>query len=291
MKSYTKSIYYNEINPYLRYARQSIYVPVNEWLCALDYHFYFLFSDECILKIENEKYLLKNGTVVIIPPGVRYCFKKDSAIDIASINFDYTQFNSHITVPVSPIEIDNFKEDDIIEKIAFKDNECLNTPVVLEDMDCLKTLIKNIIAEYNYKKEFYKELSSGLFKQILLEMLRETISEDKNTGIINTAIHYINNHCCEEIDNQKVAEVVGYHSYYLNRLVKETTGTTIKQLIIGCRLEAAKKYLKETNLSILEISERCGYKNFSNFSRDFKRRCGVSPNIYRRDRKHLLHYI
>ena len=46
-----------------------------------------------------------------------------------------------------------------------------------------------------------------------------------------------------------------------------------------------------SHINIPHISGRCGYKSFSNFSRDFKRRCGVSPNIYRREKRNLLLYI
>ncbi len=54
--------------------------------------------------------------------------------------------------------------------------------------------------------------------------------------------------------------------------MKSTTVTTLHQYLIGYRMEIAKPYLQETDLSITSIAELCGYKNISNFSTDFSRK-------------------
>ncbi len=119
-------------------------------------------------------------------------------------------------------------------------------------------------------------------------MLRANVNDNKNIKEINKVLAYIHNNFCEKIDNKTIAELIGYHSYYVNRLMKKATGTTLRQYVIDCRINAAKKCLTETDLSILEVSEKCGYKNFSNFSNDFKRKCGISPSVYRQNTKRVL---
>jgi two-component system response regulator YesN len=47
------------------------------------------------------------------------------------------------------------------------------------------------------------------------------------------------------------------------------------------RMEFAKKYLKETGLTISEIAIRVGYNNFSYFSKTFKDYTGKTPNEFR----------
>ena len=46
-------------------------------------------------------------------------------------------------------------------------------------------------------------------------------------------------------------------------------------------MEFAKKYLKETGLTISEIAIRVGYNNFSYFSKTFKDYTGKTPNEFR----------
>ena len=47
-------------------------------------------------------------------------------------------------------------------------------------------------------------------------------------------------------------------------------------------MEYSKILLKETNKSILQISNEIGYENPSKFSRAFQKYCGVLPSKYRR---------
>lgn len=68
----------------------------------------------------------------------------------------------------------------------------------------------------------------------------------------------------------------------LNRVIKETFGTTFKQKLIEVRLCYAKYFLKFSNLSISEIAQRTNFSEDSNFSLFFKQHCGMSPTQFRR---------
>ena len=48
-------------------------------------------------------------------------------------------------------------------------------------------------------------------------------------------------------------------------------------------MERAKKLLVSTQLSIAEISERCGYADYRVFTKVFKKTEGSTPSQYRRD--------
>ena len=103
----------------------------------------------------------------------------------------------------------------------------------------------------------------------------------ERSEIVDSVLEYIRAHYYEDIDNESVSAHVGYHSYYLNRLMKSVTGTTMRQYIINYRIGMAKRYLEQTAMGISEVSEFCGYKNLSNFSVDFKKKTGLSPSQYR----------
>ena len=101
-------------------------------------------------------------------------------------------------------------------------------------------------------------------------------------------LDYIHRNYSENIDNRTLSDMVGYHPYHLNRLMKNATGTTLRQYLINFRMDAAKRYLRETNYQISKVSELCGYNNFCNFSTDFKRKTGLTPSLYRLKVRHLL---
>ena len=60
-------------------------------------------------------------------------------------------------------------------------------------------------------------------------------------------------------------------------------GIPPQQYVIKCRLTQAKKLLGETELSVAEISERCGYPDQTRFYKLFKKSEGVTPLAYRKN--------
>jgi AraC family transcriptional regulator of arabinose operon len=49
-------------------------------------------------------------------------------------------------------------------------------------------------------------------------------------------------------------------------------------------MEYAKQLLTTTDLSAIEIAERCGYTDYSHFSRVFAKYACVSPAKYRKNK-------
>ena len=71
---------------------------------------------------------------------------------------------------------------------------------------------------------------------------------------------------------------------YLSSLYKKVSGQSISDTIASLRIHSACRYLKETNLSLKEISNKCGYANQYYFSNSFKKKLGISPSAYREQR-------
>lgn len=69
---------------------------------------------------------------------------------------------------------------------------------------------------------------------------------------------------------------------YFQNIYKKEFHVSIGEDIIQARILAAKYYLKNTTLSITEISDICGYKNKEHFIRQFHARIGVTASDYRR---------
>lgn len=68
----------------------------------------------------------------------------------------------------------------------------------------------------------------------------------------------------------------------LSRQIKATSGKTFVELLQDKRFERATVLLKNTNLSISDISNAVGYENSSYFYRQFRDRYGISPKNYRK---------
>lgn len=65
-------------------------------------------------------------------------------------------------------------------------------------------------------------------------------------------------------------------------LFRETYGTTPYRYYMELRLALSQSLLERTAMSIQEISERLGFADYHHFSGFFKKECGISPTLYRR---------
>jgi AraC family transcriptional regulator, positive regulator of tynA and feaB len=79
-----------------------------------------------------------------------------------------------------------------------------------------------------------------------------------------------------------IAEGLGISARYLQRVFAEV-GTTPSRFLIARRLDAAAALLRRLDnpCSITDVALECGFSDLSYFSREFRRRFGVSASAYR----------
>ncbi len=78
-----------------------------------------------------------------------------------------------------------------------------------------------------------------------------------------------------------VAEQFGLSNRSLIRRFKTAIGMPPSNYLQEIRLDAARKRLEQTNLSIEEITHQIGYEDISSFTKLFKRKTGFTPSHYR----------
>lgn len=78
-----------------------------------------------------------------------------------------------------------------------------------------------------------------------------------------------------------LAERSKLSSQRLTRLVKRLFGITPGQLIAKTRLAAASRMLVETDLTVAEVAQACGFYDHSAFTRAFRSATGVTPSEFR----------
>ena len=81
----------------------------------------------------------------------------------------------------------------------------------------------------------------------------------------------------EPLDPDEVAEAVGVSTRQLERLFAKHLGTSPGKYYLSLRLERARQVLRQTELSVAEVSVLCGFVSPSHFSRSYKAAFGVTP--------------
>jgi AraC family transcriptional regulator of adaptative response / DNA-3-methyladenine glycosylase II len=85
----------------------------------------------------------------------------------------------------------------------------------------------------------------------------------------------------EELGLEDIAEELGVTGRHLRRVMAETFGASPIDIAQTCRLLAAKRLLKETQLSITEIAFASGFRSVRRFNAVVKERYGMSPQRLR----------
>lgn len=85
----------------------------------------------------------------------------------------------------------------------------------------------------------------------------------------------------KELSVSELAERLKLHPNSFARLFKAETGRSPKVRFSELRIEWACRLLLETNLSVNEVIEKCGFSDHSGFFKQFKRHTGCTPTEYR----------
>ncbi|KQN97718.1 helix-turn-helix domain-containing protein [Paenibacillus sp. Leaf72] len=82
---------------------------------------------------------------------------------------------------------------------------------------------------------------------------------------------------------EECASRINYHPHYVSRVFRQETGINFGEYLSQHRIAIAKKWLKESDLKIVEIAERLQYNNSANFIRSFRKLVGKTPGQYREE--------
>ena len=83
---------------------------------------------------------------------------------------------------------------------------------------------------------------------------------------------------------KSMADIIHISEPYLQELYKAAFGISCMSDVINCRIKYAKSLLS-SDLTVEEVSLRCGYNSTVHFSRQFKKNVGVSPLVWKKDNK------
>ncbi|HEY8462386.1 MAG TPA: AraC family transcriptional regulator [Blastocatellia bacterium] len=81
----------------------------------------------------------------------------------------------------------------------------------------------------------------------------------------------------------EIAEIADLSPFHFARAFKQSTGSTPIQFLTRRRIDLAKRLLVESELPIVEIGLRAGFKNQSHFTTLFRKITAMTPRAYRNE--------
>lgn len=94
---------------------------------------------------------------------------------------------------------------------------------------------------------------------------------------------YIQKHLEEDISIDQVCGALHISRSRLCRIFKELTGSTFCEYLKQQRLRRGRLLLTSTDMTIEEISSKCGFQSSAYFSTVFKAEIGLTPSAFRKE--------
>ncbi len=242
------------------------------WHCSNRSMIIYMYSDGGNIVFADKLFPIKRGTLCYIgAKKFHYTMPENPDSYVRSKIFCSSE-NFENTLKIIQSNFNNkFGHDNEVCAIVDEDK--------IEEVENLFDTLNEAINDDQYASAHYTSAFIKLLVYIDKYALRSALSPKT---FFSSAISYINSNLSEKITVDDIAEVCHMSKYYFCRRFKQTVGYTVMEYILNTRLANAKVLLVSTNISISEISERCGFSGFSYFSRIFKESFGITPNEFRK---------
>lgn len=129
-----------------------------------------------------------------------------------------------------------------------------------------------------------EEIERMLVHEVIYPMVR-SVKEKTNQqfrSIADKIAAIIRSEYDQELSLEAISERLHYSPNYLSSIFRKEYGTTFSEYLMHYRLEIAKKWLVDTDMTIKDMAEKLCYQNSQNFIRSFRKKEHVTPGAYRK---------
>lgn len=151
----------------------------------------------------------------------------------------------------------------------------------------IETLLRAILSQNN-DGNFGSDLQQTM---VLLDFLiyltplfqlPPTMARSKDALRITPILDYIQENLSEPLNLDGLSAVFYLNKHHLCRLFKSTTGVSVMEYVIQCRIAQSCKFLQE-GYSVQRAGELAGFTDNAHFIRTFGKRVGTSPGKYSKE--------
>lgn len=230
-----------------------------------DFYLMYILDGRMPITINGQLRLICKGNLLIIAPGTKYHYQSECGSKLSYLWIHFTGRDA----------------EEILEHFKIPVNSVLNPEVHNSMQEKWYRLFKEFITN----DEYFYDVSSGVFKEILASFSRYISNKNINKMLYRSII-YIHEHYFENISVAKLAETENLSETHYRLCFRRITGTSPSKYIIGRRMEAAVALLEDSEKSLSEIAKAVGYEDVYYFGRIFKKEIGISPGRFRNKQRY-----
>ena len=234
-----------------------------------------------LVNVDGSDYPLTPGQVLIVNPRQLHLMHTEDP----QVYYDTLLF---------PLELISFQTPDQLEQSVFyplrigrKALPNLVPEQILTQENLQK--LEQVIRINDQKPPMYQLESRLLLLSFLMEVLRSVrmvdTAEDSSEQRQRQMLAYLQMHYKQPVTLSELSARFHLSEKYISRYFKKHFHLTISEYMLHLRMTHAKELLTDTDLSITEVAEQCGFPGVSFFIRRFTGENGCSPGKWRKMHK------
>ena len=271
-----------DLNPHIRFAEEITYSSKNQTVSVKDCRLFYILNGSGKITINDNEFSLNRNTIFYCCGGTIYTLVAETPLHLLSLNFDLSQSHKTYIDAFAPQPFDGTNPATPIDPCNIHDSYFLNSFFILKNGTEFKNYVTAIVKEFSSQNLFFRESSGTLLKKTLIDLHKKSPDNpDDSFDIVNDLVAYIHSNFNKEIKNQDLAEIAGYHPYYLNRLFIKQMGISMHKYILNLRITEGKRLLLNTTMTIADVAMRIGFNSHTHFSTYFKKETNMTPFNYR----------
>lgn len=154
----------------------------------------------------------------------------------------------------------------------------------VSDVPSIQSLMESVLYRLLEQEDMHQRTLKAAMNLLLLDLLDHTaclsMPDSRGNALVLAVLEEIEQHYAS-IRFDELAAAHHVSPAYLCKMVRKTMGESCTQILQRKRIAQARWLLRDTDLSIVEVSLAIGYENTGHFYRLFEREVGMSPRQYR----------
>lgn len=248
------------------------------------YELFYLVNGNCTISLDNKLYTLSAGNIIFIPANAIH---RTSYIGDNPSERIYIEFSSDYISTIEDILGKNWTGKNLWGHILY---------IEPTHKSYINSLFDKIISEYNIIDHYSDCCIRQLFQYLIIMLIRVdrtnideknyiTHSHKKIEADMISASRYIAENFKNNISLNDVAEFLNLNPAYFSSKFKAFHGIGFSEYLRNTRINHAEWYLIETDLSMSDVADECGFCSSNYFGDTFKIVNGISPSEFRRKYK------
>mgnify|MGYP001260966048 CR=1 FL=1 len=231
----------------------------------------YVTDGEGIHHVDHKRYVVRKGTLLTLGKNQIHSFTKERTIEGYVLPFNCTILSNSKKDPYFDVMITALAHINCIPNIE---------PASVSLLDAL---IHQLHSTSAFKAEIVRNLTRAVMLTTIVPHFQMQVEHpyQTTTSEFHRLKQYIEQHFQDRPSVADIALALGKSIKQVDKLAKDNSGDSVKELIDERVLLEAKRLLAFSQHSITDISSQLGFNEATNMTKFFKRHTEISPKDFR----------